>query len=251
MSDSDLLRTSSHTLELIETISKLNGGRVSELADETGLAYSTVHDHLQTLYEHEYLTKEGDTYVLGAKFFHLGQQFRTRKPLYHEVREKIGDMIRERDERVMFAIEDSGRLLILYDASREYMQREHYLGTYNYLHNTAAGKAILSRLTERRVETVVERWGLTAGTEKAVSDIQELKRELESVRTRGYAVNEQEDERGVHAVAVPVTDSLGDVCGAVGIYGPPYQLNDYSDTSTWLQEHVDELESEFEAKGIY
>lgn len=251
MSNTDVLRTSSYTLALIDTIAELEGGRVTELADEIGLAPSTVHDHLQTLSEHEYVDKEGDMYVLGPKFFHLGQHVRTRNPLYHEVKKTIGDMIRERDERVMFAIEDCGRLLIMYDVSREYIQREHYVGSYNYLHTTAAGKAILSQLPEESVDEIVERQGLAPGTEHALSERSALDRELEIVRDRGYAINEQEDESGVHAVAVPVLNAGDEVCGALGVYGPSYQLSDYNDISAWLCEYVADLEARIAANGYY
>jgi DNA-binding IclR family transcriptional regulator len=251
MSNTDVLQTSSHTLSLIERLADRGGGRVSELADEMGLAPSTVHDHLQTLHEHEYVAKKGDRYVLGPIFFHLGQHVRTRDPIYHEVKKTIGTMIRDRDERVMFAVEDRDRLLILYDASREYVQREHYVGSYNYLHSTAAGKAILSELPDHRVTDVVDRWGLDAGTDQSLSDRTELDRELAAVRERGYAINEEEDEPGVHAVAVPVRNAAGAVCGALGVYGPAYQLTDYDDISTWLTDHVAALEATITENGYY
>jgi DNA-binding IclR family transcriptional regulator len=48
------------SLEIIDAIRELDGARVTELAEYLGYPASTVHSHLATLRDNEYLTKEGD-----------------------------------------------------------------------------------------------------------------------------------------------------------------------------------------------
>jgi DNA-binding IclR family transcriptional regulator len=61
---------------------------------------------------------------------------------------------------------------------------------------------------------------LTRYTVHTHTQIDELKNDLRRVRERGYALDEQELERGLNGVAAPVFLQDARVVGAVGIAGP-------------------------------
>jgi DNA-binding IclR family transcriptional regulator len=67
-----------------------------------------------------------------------------------------------------------------------------------------------------------------AGTSKIV-DLDSLKAELALIRSRGYAVSEEELELGVVAASAPVVDFTGRVIAAVNVSGPKARVGDRLD----------------------
>src|SRR6056297_1283366 len=169
------LQTTATSLEIIEALQERDGGRVTELADALELAPSTVHSHLTTLLANGYVVKEGDEYHLSLRFLEHGEYVRNRKNAYRTAKSYTKQLAEETDCRVVFTIEENGRGVYMYTSSGK-----HAVWTYStigkrfYLHQTAAGKAILSRLPRERGVDIVEEWGLPAATENTTTDRDEL-----------------------------------------------------------------------------
>ena len=108
-----------------------------------------------------------------------------------------------------------------------------YVGRRFYLHQTAAGKALLSRLSQPEVEEIVDRWGLPARTENTITDPEELYEELDVIRDRGYSFNREEQLQGVKAVGVPVTGPDDRVIGAFSVASPANRMSD-----EWFEEKL-------------
>jgi len=99
--------------ELIETIQELDGARLTELAQELGLAKSTVHRHLKTLEDRGYLVRDGDQYLIGIRFFDLGVHARNRLSEFSAARETTKEIAEETGELGVFIVEEHGRGYIL------------------------------------------------------------------------------------------------------------------------------------------
>jgi DNA-binding IclR family transcriptional regulator len=209
------------SLKIVDAVQELDGARVTELANHLGWAPSTVHSHLKTLEHHRYLIKEGDTYNIGLEFLNRGGYARERKQAYRMAEDIVKELADETEERAQFIVEEHGRGIYLHTATGSHAVQVHSrLGRLKNLHNTASGKAILSQLPEERVAEIVDRWGLEATTQNTITDYDELLEELEAVRNRGVSYNREESTMGLHALAVPVTDSYDQVIGSFGISGP-------------------------------
>jgi DNA-binding IclR family transcriptional regulator len=225
--DGRTLQTTATSLDVIETLRRMDGAGVTELADEMDLAPSTVHAHLATLTEKEYVVKHGDVYELGLTFLELGDYVRTTRKPYRIAESYTEQLANETECRAVFAVEENGRGVYMYTYSGE-----HAVWTYStvgkrfYLHQTAAGKAILSRLPERRVAEIIDEWGLPAATENTITDADALLEQLAAVRDRGVSFNHQEQLDGVKAVGVPVNGSSGHVVGAFSVASPANRMTD-------------------------
>lgn len=246
--DARTLQTTATSLAIIDVINEMNGARMSDLADRLDLATSTVHAHLQTLLEKEYLIKEGEIYRLGLKLFHLGEGARTRHEWYEEARQKVHEVANRSGEEVSFAVEEHGRAIMLFNRVANPSVKGFQVGRYFYMHSSATGKAILSAMLSMHVERVLDRWGLPAITDNTITDREELYRELERTRERGYAVNDQESVEGLRAVGVPVRDPSGRVFGALDISGPPYRLPPNEELADILTTAAAELETDLRAR---
>lgn len=220
------LKTTETTLAVIEALESLDGARVTELAEELEMAASTVHAHLATLEKHEYVAKEGDEYHLGLAFLSLGNYVGYRKPAYETAEAYTKQLADETESRAVFMIEEHGRGVYLFTSSGKHaVWKYSTVGKKVPLHVTAAGKAILSKLPDSRVETIIDRHGLEAKTENSITDSETLFEQLAEIRERGYSTNNQEQLDGVRAIGAPVTDAQDRIIGSFSVASPANRLS--------------------------
>lgn len=223
--DPGTVKATGTAFEIIETLAREDGGRVTEIATELGLAKSTVHRHLATLENLEYVVKDGDEYRIGFRFLELGEQTRKHSDTYQMARKKVSKIAEQTDERAQFVVEEHGKAVYVFGETGEHaVQTNSEIGKYRPLQSMAAGKAILAFLPEARVEEIVRRHGLPALTENTITDEDELYEELEEIRERGYSINDQETIPGLRAVGVPIECPDGGVFGALSVSGPTHRV---------------------------
>lgn len=215
------------TFRVIETLHDLNGAGVAELATELEMPKSTVHDHLQTLTEAEYLINENGTYHVGARFLELGGFARSQMKLYQVASPEIKKLAEETGEHANLLIEEHGKGIFLNKVKGpDAVNLDTHIGKRVHLHTTALGKAILSRLPEAEVDEIIDQHGLPAVTEQTVTDKDELKARLTEIRNRGYAIDDEERVLGMRCVAAPICDEEGNPIGAISVSGPTNRFND-------------------------
>jgi DNA-binding IclR family transcriptional regulator len=221
------LQTTTTSLEVVATLRELDGARVTELAEELDLAPSTVHTHLTTLVDEDFVVKSGDLYYLSLRFLELGDYVRNRRKAYRIAESYTEQLAEETDCRAVFVVEENGRGVYMYTYSgRHAVWTYSTVGKRFYLHQTAAGKAILSRFTEARIDQIIEKWGLPAATEHTITDRSVLLEQLEAIRDRGVSFNYEEQLDGVKAVGVPVDGSDDQVVGAFSVASPANRMAD-------------------------
>lgn len=93
------------------------------------------------------------------------------------------------------------------------------LGTRRPMHCTGLGKAVLAYLPQARQEQILAHAQFMAYTSNTITDPLLLASELGRVRERGYATDQEEIIVGVHCIAVPLLNHLGQVVGAISIAG--------------------------------
>jgi DNA-binding IclR family transcriptional regulator len=84
---------------------------------------------------------------------------------------------------------------------------------------TASGRVFLAFLPPELVEPVLEE-PLKPCTEKTTTSLAQLREELEATRQRGYAIDDEEFEKGIRAVSAPIRDIDGNVIAALSMPGP-------------------------------
>jgi DNA-binding IclR family transcriptional regulator len=221
----DTVKTTETAFGILEYLLEADGARITELADDLGLAKSTAHRHLQTLYKREYVVREGDAYYVSLRFLEYGEQARNRKPEYSLVKKNVREIAEQTEERVQFIVEEHGRGVYVYRGAGEHaVQTDPGIGKRIPLHSTAAGKAIMAHLPEDRVHEIIDQHGLTNVTDKTISDPSVLFEDLTTIRDRGYAINDQENVKGLRAIGVPIRERDGGVIGAISVSGPTNRI---------------------------
>jgi DNA-binding IclR family transcriptional regulator len=247
------LQTTETSLEIIELLNERNGATVSGIAEALDKPPSTVHGHLATLKEQEFVIQNGDTYDLSLRFITLGKAVRNRKQLYTRSDRYTQRVTEETEFRSIFAVEEHGRGVYLSRNAGDHSKWRHeQTGERFYLHATAAGKVLLAHLPDERVDEIIDRWGLPALTENTITDREELERELESVREQGVAYNREEEIEGIRAVSAPVDDPSIEGVGSLSANGPAHRLADESvgdDLAETLQALANEFRLDLKLSG--
>ncbi len=219
------VKTVETAFDILDTIQRLDDAGVTEIAEEADLAKSTAHRHLHTLSDRGLVVYEDGGYRLSTWFLDYGTHARREHGLFDVVKPKVDELAETTEEKVWSVTEEHGKGVHLYGATGQHSVRTHArTGITTPLHQFAAGKCILAFLPDDRVRGIIDRYGLSASTERTITDRTELLEHLETVRERGYAFNHEEAISGVNAIGVPIKDQSNEAIGAISVAGPANRL---------------------------
>ncbi len=188
---------------------------VGDLHDKLGVHKSTLVRLLQSLAEEGFIEQNPltDKYRLGIKTFEIGSMcHRTRlrnlgalaRPTMQQVTSKTGLSanlaIRDRQEIVYVETVEPNDLPL---------RMAYSAGDRFGIHHTALGKAMIAHLPPEDLELLLDGMELAPLTPRTITTADQLVRELWEVRTRGYAVDDEESLPGLRCVAAPIWDSSG------------------------------------------
>ncbi len=94
------------------------------------------------------------------------------------------------------------------------------IGTEVPFHCTASGKMYLSSMRSDYLVRFLKNHRMDKLTDKTITNPDLLKLELEGIRARGYATDDEEFMEGMTAIAVPVRDSRGRLLSTLSIHAP-------------------------------
>ncbi|MFB6296997.1 MAG: IclR family transcriptional regulator [Salinirussus sp.] len=220
------VETVERAVEIVDYLKREGPASTADVVAELDCVKSTAHRHLKTLEANSLVVQEDGEYRVGMRFLDYGIEARNRNDLFEEAKPRVDDLAAETEEKIWCAVEEHGRSIHVYGARGKRSVRTYArVGHRNYLHQHAAGKAILAHLPADRIDGIIERHGLPARTPHTVTDPEVLRAELEETRERGYALNLEESVEGLHAVGAPITDEEGLAIGAISISGPANRLD--------------------------
>ena len=203
---------------LLETLAESGPMSLSQLSAESGLPLTTIHRLTGTLVSMGYLRQESaKQYALGPRLIHLGE--RSGRLLTTWAGPHLAGLVDQLGETANLAMLDGDEIVYVAQApSRHSMRMFTEVGRHVLPHCTAVGKALLAELPPEQVREMVARTGLPAKTEHTITSPDRLAEELEKVRRQGFAVDDGEQEVGVHCVAVAL--ATGSPRLAMSISGP-------------------------------
>ncbi len=210
---------------LLETMAD-NGGMMglSQLSAASGLPLPTIHRLVRTLVGLGYLRQEASRqYVLGPKLIRLGES--SSQMLGVWARAHLTGLVDELGETANLAMLDGDQIVYVAQVpSRHSMRMFTEVGRRFLPHSTAVGKAILAYRPDHEVADLLGRTGMPRHTEYTLTTPRDFLAELATIRDRGYAIDESEQELGVRCVAVVVPDAPQPM--ALSMSGPLTRMSD-------------------------
>ncbi len=211
-------------LEILEIIgSDPAETALSEIAAASGLPVPTIHRLVRTLLDSGYLRQlPNRRYTLGPRLIPLGQAadavFGTwSRPILAGLVDALG-------ETANLAVLDGNMITYVGQVPSPHSMRMFTeVGRRVLPHCTGVGKALMAQLEDDEVRTILSRTGMPAMTPATISDPETMVTALQVVRRQGYAIDDGEQELGVHCIAVPVpSDST---LMAVSVSGPAPRMS--------------------------
>ncbi|MGH3327012.1 MAG: IclR family transcriptional regulator [Streptomycetales bacterium] len=199
---------------------------VSELARLLDLPKSTTQRGLNVLHDLGWIySDESDTrrWSLTTKALSLGSKAReldlreVALPVMHELQSRTG-------ENVHLAVAHGAWIVLIekVDGSQSVRTFER-LGAVAPIYASATGKAILAHSAAEDVQAVIDH-GLETYTEHTITTAAGLHKELQQIRTRGYAVNRGEWRADISAVGAVLLDSRDRPAAAISLSVPAHRL---------------------------
>lgn len=182
---------------------------ITDLAERTQLPRSTVHRLVQALEQQLYVVRPPDRpgYLLGPGLLKFGMGAHLR--LLAANRPQLVAVAREIGENVELAI-FSGREVVVVDqiASAERLKGVTKLGKSFSLHASSIGMALLGQLPDHRIAELLPD-NLQRFTDNTITDHSRLYAEIEKIRTTHIAVDFEQHDIGISAVATGTTGPTG------------------------------------------
>lgn len=217
---------------IVDELRERGRAGATELADALTLPKSTVHNHLRTLATLGYLVEEEGSYRLGTQYLHVGQESRNTRTVFQHGRDTVESLAEQSGRYCQLVIEENGDAAVI--QSTKWAPNEGTRTTQQAypirarLHTNAPGKAILAHLPSERITEIVDQQGLTARTERTITDTDNLQSEMATIRDRGYAIDRGELINGMVGIAAPIVTEQT-VYGAVAAYGAGNEMREALD----------------------
>jgi DNA-binding IclR family transcriptional regulator len=200
---------------------------LGEVSDKLDLHKSTAHRLIMVLERHKFIERNSASgrYRLGLKLFELGTKAVAQLDLRERARPFLERLVLETSETVHLCILDDSEVVYLDKVEPERSVRmATSIGRRNPMHCTAVGKAIMAYLPVAEVEAIIRRHGMKAMTANTITNFLELKKELSTIRQRGYSIDDEEIEEGVRCVGCVVRNFSGEPLAAISASGPAFRV---------------------------
>jgi IclR family KDG regulon transcriptional repressor len=199
---------------------------LTDIVHELNLPKTTVFRYLQTLSATGFLEHDvyRDRYGVGCKFRDLAKVDHELKGLRELAQPEMRRLMERFNETVNLAVLADSQIVYIdmLDPLRP-MRATARVGHKHPAHSTSLGKAIMAFLPEDQAPQLRES-SLSQMTIKTMTDAGKLRRQVEDVRRRGYAVEVGENEDGLMCIGVPILDRAGYPIAAMSLSVPERRM---------------------------
>jgi len=214
-------------LEVLEELIWGDPRTIGELAQATGVEKAAVYRILNTFVDHGYAAKDDEarTYGPGPRLHAAAGALQTASDLVSlaiphmtALRDEFGETVNlgtlvGQEVRYQHIVESAHSLRMAVD-----------VGVRHPANSTALGKAILAQLGPGAAQIPLTPTPASPRTKHTITDTESLERELERVRARGYAIDDQENELGAVCVAAAIVPDGSSARHAISVSGPATRM---------------------------
>lgn len=231
-------------LDIIEVLSDESEGLgVTEIANRIGLHKSTAHRIITTMTNRGYLNKnESGNYQIGLKLIEAVSCYINSLELQTEARPYIAKITGELGLTSHLGVLDGDQVVYIekmdvFSNVRMYSQ----IGLHVHAYSCSLGKCLLSNYSAEDLRKIMANCSFTRFTNKTICSIEDLMSDLELVRKRGWAIDDEESEVGHRCIGAPIYDYRGDIIAAISASGP---------TTVFTPDRIDQVSSYVKAQAM-
>jgi len=206
------------------------GISIRELSAKIKLPKGTTHRLLSSLSYFGYARQDSKTrnYFLGFRLMELGNLLISQLDLRKEAEPFLRDLAERTKETVHMVILDRDEVVYIEKVETEHnpsgLRMASRVGLRNPAHSCAVGKVFLADFSNEALDNFIKEKGLFKRTENTITDLLQLKEHLRVVKKQGYAIDDEENERGIRCVAAPIYNEMAKVVAAISISAPAFRV---------------------------
>ncbi|MDY0095216.1 MAG: IclR family transcriptional regulator [Candidatus Vecturithrix sp.] len=227
----NLIQTIERVSAIFDVLARSSKGiSLGELSAKASLPKGTTHRLLSSLIYFDFVRQDKETrsYSLGFKLVELGNSLLDQINLRKEAEPFLVALSQNTKETAYLAILDHDEVVYIEKIETEDhsigLRASSKVGQRNAAHSCSLGKVLLADQPEIELDRLLQGMQLIQKTENTITDPLQLKDHLKIVRNRGYAVDDEESERGIRCIAAPVRNEIGVVVAAVSVSGPAIRI---------------------------
>ncbi len=221
-----LLSTLQSGLKILDVLADQTDLSVSETAARLNINRSSAHRFLSTLRESGYVVQNSlGRYQVSFKLFELGQKVVGRLEVIkigHPFLVELADLSRE---TINLGYWENNEILHIDKInSMEILRMDQPIGDRGPAYATALGKAVLAALPEPELHRYMAGVSFEPRTPKTIRCRDDLLKELDVIRRKGYAIDDEELCPGLRCVSSAVFNYKDFPAYAVSISGPTIRM---------------------------
>jgi DNA-binding IclR family transcriptional regulator len=214
--------------------------RLLDIAKDMNMTNTSVTRYLNTLMDKKYVEQNQETLKYSAtyKIVALANHVRTHTDLKQIARPYLEQLAKIFGESVNISVEESMRSVYIdvIRMSNSSLMTIQHVGNAAPMHCTGNGKILLLNYSDEDLDHFIETQGLPQFTKNTYVTKESLKEELNRIRERGYAYDDEEREVGIRCLAFPVYDVQGKIIAGVSVTGPKERMTD-----EFLEKRIDKF----------
>lgn len=203
----------------------------AEISRKLQIPKSSASYILRTLEKQAYLNRHPDTgkYRVGLKILSLSRGALSGI----DVREVALPIMRHLMEKTSLtchlAILDGPEAVYIEKVEPQgFIRMDTWVGRRMRVHATSVGKALVAHIPQEKLEKIIADRPMEKRTAKTITTLPRLLKELEKVRTQGYAVDDEENNIGARCLGAPVFNQSGAIEASLGLSGTTNQVNTHT-----------------------
>ncbi|MFB9868573.1 IclR family transcriptional regulator domain-containing protein [Vreelandella sulfidaeris] len=192
---------------------------LSEVATRTGMNRAKARRFLLTLHALGYVRKQQRYFELAPRVLQLGYAFLSANNYRDVIQQHLEDITAETGESSSLGVLDGNDVIYVARSAAKHrlMAITLSVGTRLPAAHTSMGRMLLAQLNDTDLDHFLSSVVLETYTDKTVTDVEELRRQIIQARQQGYAISDQELDSGLRSIAVPVYDAKQHLMGAINI----------------------------------
>jgi DNA-binding IclR family transcriptional regulator len=227
---SEQIKSLLKSLSVLEFLGQFpNGASLQTIAQQTGMTKSSAHRILSTYESAGYVCQLciGRDYQLTMKLLHVGQGA-LNSDVTGLVKPYLTQLLNSIGETINFLAFDGDNILFKdkLEPSNAVFRTRAYVGLHAPAYCSAAGKCFLAFASDQVRQDYWQRNHsiMKQLTENTILDKDAFFMELDRIKERGYAIDDEESEMGIRCVAAPVRNEIGQTVAAVSVSGPAIRI---------------------------
>ncbi|NPV43584.1 MAG: IclR family transcriptional regulator [Firmicutes bacterium] len=196
---------------------------LSDLEREFGYNTSTIFHLIKTLMQEGFVSQNKVTkkYDIGPEFLFYWFAYKQPGKFFNRVLPLLEKCANSTGETTNLFIRDGDEAVCLIGSeSKQTLKAFLMIGRHIPLPCTAVGKVFLAFTDEQEALKTIQRVGLKKYMPNTIIEIDKLLEDIRGVRDRGYALEREEYEEMITAVAVPVFDKENNLISSVSTIIP-------------------------------